>query len=467
MDKDLSFPRSFSRSTPTPTLSPSDGERVVEDRVRGCFGPGSAGLRTPRPTHFRGNRPLLNLAVLTAAFLTWPADAEARHPVPTGHPRLLGSRAELQALARERAAEYQRVVSVARQPGSDDHAAILSQSLVVAIEGDAEMGRQAKARALKFVDGPIRQGHVTFGHDLALSALAYDLCFEWWTDAEREQFHSYVNRTVDANVNSETHVFHNAWYGYKNWGIGLAGYACYHENPRAPGILNTLERDYRTRAAPALELAGDGGGWAEGYYIHYWLYEWLFFCEVARRCEGLDYSTNKLKLFTRQIVFLRPDTFIIFDRVTATKPEFKKTWLLQAMKKPELQEDQLVIANGDGKLFLQTLLPAEHQTELVAGDDLYRIGGQDYPPNRNTGPAPTCRVEVSPARSAAIDLFLHVLTTATADTISVPRAVVRQDANQVFLELSAVKLSFPVDTVGGTIERAGRSSQRLDSVIRE
>ena len=666
----------------------------------------------------------VKLAALAVALLTHPAEADGRHPVPTEHPRLLGSRAELQALAKQRATEYQRVVGVARQPGSDDHAAIISQSLVAAIEGDTEMGRAAKARALKFVDGPIRQGHVTFGHDLALSALAYDLCFEWWTDAERGRFHSYVNRTVDANVNSETHVFHNAWYGYKNWGIGLAGYAGYHENQRAPAILKTIEDDYRTRAAPALELAGDGGGWAEGYYIHYWLYEWLLFCEVARRCEGLDYyalapkfygqravasmfemypgireyrsrrpvpmgdgggrlfggdrdkalsarrilvnhfrddpahqavhafnentprssvgayaykdflwrdpsvpqgdlsrfklshlsagpghvyarsswqedathfffkcsdrftahqhldaghfviyrneelagdgghydefgtghdvnyhlrtiahstllvldpaeqwpgiragavtandggqhhnwphhngatadpadwqkgralydiadllafedqgdylyvaadatraySTNKLKLFTRQIVFLRPDTFVVFDRVTATKPEFKKSWLLQAMKKPESQGDQLVIANGGGKLFLQTLLPAEHRTELVAGDELYRIGGRDYPPARDTGPAPACRVEVSPSRAAATDLFLHVLTAANADTASVPRAVVRQDDGQVFVELSGVKLAFPVDTVGGGIERADHSSRRLASVIRE
>ena len=54
-------------------------------------------------------------------------------------------------------------------------------------------------------------------------------------------------------------------------------------------ILRTLEQDYLTRAAPALELAGAGGGWAEGYYINYWLYEWLFFCEAARWCEGVDY----------------------------------------------------------------------------------------------------------------------------------------------------------------------------------
>ena len=43
-----------------------------------------------------------------------------------------------------------------------------------------------------------------------------------------------------ANVRSETHVFHNGWYGYKNYGIGLAAYASFYENPRAPEILKTV-----------------------------------------------------------------------------------------------------------------------------------------------------------------------------------------------------------------------------------
>jgi hypothetical protein len=55
-----------------------------------------------------------------------------------------------------------------------------------------------------------------------------------------------MNRTVDANVASETHVFHNGWYGYKNWGIGLACYATYPTNPRAPEIL--AERGVRQLA---------------------------------------------------------------------------------------------------------------------------------------------------------------------------------------------------------------------------
>lgn len=638
------------------------------------------------------------------------------HPVPTEHPRLLGSRAELQALATQRPAEYQRMVAVARQAGTDDHAAIISQSLVAAIEGNADLGRQAKQRALKMVDGPIRLGHVTFGHDLALCALAYDLCFEWWTDAERERFHSYFNRTVDANVQSETHVFHNAWYGYKNWGYGLAGYASYYENPRSPAILKTLEEDFRKRAAPALELAGNGGGWAEGYYIHYWLYEWLFFCEVARRCEGVDYyalapkffsqravasmfemypgikeynsrrpvpmgdgggrtfggdrdkalsarrilvnyfrtdpahqavhafnettprvsvgnfaymdflwrdvtvpkgdlsrfklshfsagpghvyarsswgedatyfffkcsdrftahqhldaghfdifrreelagdgghydefgtvhdvnyhlrtiahstllvldpsekwpsvragkvtgndggqhhnwphhngatsdpddwqkrrvlydiaavlafedrgdflyvaadatraySTNKLKLFTRQIVYLRPGTFVIFDRVTATKPEFKKTWLLQAMKKPEQRGGDLAVTSGQGRLFVQPLLPAKRQMALASGDDVYRYDGQSFPPRRNTGSAPECRIEISPSQPSATDYFLHVLTATDATTDSVSRPAVRDEFDRVQVTLNGATLVFTKDGRGGSITRFGQQTE--------
>ncbi len=218
-----------------------------------------------------------------------PAAPTGSHAVSTEHPRLLGSRARLQDLARQQPQVYQRVEQVARVEKADEHSKIVSLSLVSAIEQDRALGRQAIELAKQTIRAPIKTGHDTFGHDLARCAIAYDLCYEYWTEEERAAFHDYMNRTVDANVNSETHVFHNAWYGYKNWGFGLACYATFYENPRAVEILRTLEQDYLTRAAPALELAGAGGGWAEGYYINYWLYEWLFFCESARWCEGVDY----------------------------------------------------------------------------------------------------------------------------------------------------------------------------------
>lgn len=246
---------------------------------------------------------------LCASLAATADDARQRHAVPDEHPRLLGPRERLQRLAGERPDAYQRVVRVARQAEADVHSKLISMALVTAIDRDRQLGRQAIDMALKFIDGPIKKGHVRFGHDLALCAIVYDLCYEYWSPEERSRFHEYVNKTVDANVRSESHVFHNGWYGYKNWGIGLACYAAYYENPRAAATLRTLESEFRKRAAPALELAGNGGGWAEGYYVNYWLYDWLFFCEVARWCEGIDYYAIAPAFFRNRAVASMFETY--------------------------------------------------------------------------------------------------------------------------------------------------------------
>jgi len=599
---------------------------------------------------------------------------------------------------------------------------MISAALVSAIEHDKQLSRATIRMAMKYIDGPIRKGHVPFGHDLARCAIVYDMCYEYWTQAERARFHDYLNKTVDANVRSESHVFHNGWYGYKNWGIALACYATYYENERADQILRDLQEDWRTRAAPALNAAGDGGGWAEGYYINYWLYEWLFFCEVARHCEGLDlytdakkfftnravagmfetypgvriynsrrpipmgdgggrmfggdrdkaltarrilvnrfrddprhqavhtfseatprasvgvyaykdflwrdptvkkgnltefrlsnispgpgyvyarsswdenatyfffkcgdrftahqhldvghflvykyeellgdaghydsfgsehdvnyhlrtiahntilvhdpseswpniragsvsgndggqshnwphhngavvdlaqwqkspelydiadilafedrgayvyvagdctksYSPSKLSYFTRQIVFIRPGTFVIFDRVCSRDARFKKTCLLQAMKVPTPIDEHLVITNGKGRLFIQTLLPRDPQVRLLTHPDLYRYGGRDYPPQRDTGPAPQCRIEISPSGQHATDYFLHVLTATDANTTSVTKAVVEAQDPDVRLVVGNVKITFTKVQVGGEIEILSDKRRFADRII--
>lgn len=635
------------------------------------------------------------------------------HPVPKEHPRLLGSLDRLQRLARDRAEAYQRVVRVARQQKADEHSKMVSMALVSAIEKDQRLGRQAIEMALKTIGGPIKKGHIPFGNDLARCAVVYDLCHPYWTPAERAKFFDYMNKTVDANVRSETHVFHNGWYGYKNWGIGLACYATYYENPRAAEILRSLQQEFLTRAGPALELAGDGGGWAEGYYVNYWLYEGLFFCEAARFCEGKDsyalapkffrnraiasmfetypgigiynsrrpvpmgdgggrvfggdrdkalsarrilvnhfgndpdhravntfnettprssvgnyaykdflwrdpgvkksdlgrfrlshispgpgyvyarsswnedatyfffkcgdrftahqhldvghfliykheelagdgghyddfgsphdvnyhlrsiahntilihdpaetwpniragavtgndggqahnwphhngavtdpaawhkdrrlydigdipafedcgpyvyvagdctkaYSPKKLAYFTRQIVFVRPGTFVIFDRVASKDPRFKKTWLLQAMKQPQGKPPNMVITNGKGRLFVQTLLPRDAEVKLHDGESLYSYGGKTYIPRRNTGPAPECRVEISPSKPARVDYFLHVLTATDATAESTHNATLQETDSEISAVLGNATISFDKAKVGGSVTIAGR-----------
>jgi Heparinase II/III-like protein len=219
---------------------------------------------------------------------------QSLHPVPGEHPRLLGSASYLKSLARQKPDAWRRVKYCAAElePGEplfDRQMKLISLGLVYVVEGDRAAGRQAVDRVMKIINAAIRSGHVTFGHDMAHCALVYDLCHDLWTSDERQKFFEYIGKTVDANVRSETGVFHNAWYGYKHWGYGLAAYATWYEYARAPEILAETERDYMERAAPALEISGAGGGFAEGYYVNYWSYEWFFFCEVARRVEGKDY----------------------------------------------------------------------------------------------------------------------------------------------------------------------------------
>jgi len=650
------------------------------------------------------------------------ATERTKRIIPEEHPRLLGSRAYLQSLAASRPDAYKRVVRVAREQKADDHAKMISMALVCAIEQDRQLGESAVRMAMKYVNGPIKKGHIPFAHDLARCAIVYDLCHEYWTADQRVQFHKYMNQTVDANVRSETHVFHNGWYGYKHWGIGLACYATYYENKHAPEILDALEEDWLTRAAPALELAGDGGGWAEGYYINYWLYEWLFFCEVARRCEGVDYyaqapkffenraiagmfetypglstyrsrrsipmgdgggrrfggdrdktlsarrilvnrfaenpdhqvvhafneltprssvgiyaykdflwrdatiekgnlagfrlshispgpgyvyarsswdddatyfffkcgdrftahqhldvghfliykheelagdgghydsfgsnhdvnyhlrtiahntillhdpsetwpniragnvtgndggqahdwphhngavtdpaqwhegrelydiaeitafedqgaylyvagdctraySSNKMDCFTRQIVFLRPDTFIIFDRVESKNAGFKKTWLLQAMKIPTRIDDLLVMTNGKGHLFIQTLFPRDPDVKIISGSDLYRYDGLNYPPSRDTGPAPECRIEVSPPESRSRDYFLHVLTATDNNTTSVSKATAIITDDEIEVSMGQTTIKFTTTQVGGGIDLTGSLRSFANEII--
>ena len=618
--------------------------------------------------------------------------------IPKDHPRLLGSLEYLQKLATERADEFLRMKSVVLK-SDETFQHMISRALVSAVENDAELGKKAIAQAMKIVNGPIRVGHVGFGTDLALTALIYDLCYPYWEEEERLKYHQYMNNTIDANVNSETAVFHNGWYGYKNWGIGIACLATWHENEQAPSYFHTLEKDYKERAAPALTLAGNGGGWGEGYYINYFSYEWLFFCEVAKNCGHPDYyeqaphfyqnlavagmfesypglkeynshrpipmgdgggriyggdrdkalssrrilvnnfrndlthqvvhtfnertprsgtginaymdflwhdtsvtrgnlndfrlshfspgagyvyarsswdddatyfffkcsdrftshqhldaghfliykheellgdgghydsfgsfhdvnyhlrtiahntmlvfnpdetwpgiragnvtgndggqahnfphhngsvsdkdawvrnmnlynigeiltftdegeflyvagdcsnaySPQKVDFFTRQILFIRPATFIIFDRVQADKPEFKKTMLMQAMKPPVQNGNNLIISNEKGKLFIQQLLPENPSVQFFSGENLYTYNGNTYPPGSNTGVAPECRIEISPAVNSGQDYFLTVLTTAESGTSSVPQAAVREQNDSVIVTLGEYQVHF-------------------------
>ena len=634
------------------------------------------------------------IIVLCILLVTNQLAALELRTVSREHPRLFGNAATLKALALQRPQEYQLMKAVATNPKNSEYARMMSISLVNAIEPNAELARTAVDLAMKRINAPIVTGHARFANVLVECAVVFDYCYAQWTPEEREKFYDYFNRTVAANVNVERGVFHNAWYSYKNWGYGIAAYATYYENPESPKLLKEIEQEFIERAAPALELSGEGGGFAEGYYVNYWIYEWTVFCQVALNCEGVDYfamapkffkyravagmfeaypgipesgsrrpvpmgdgggrvissdrdktfnarriltsyyrddpahqavfsfneitpsvcmgeyaykdflwhdtsipkgdlskfklshyspgagyvyarsswdedatyfffkcgnrftahqhldvghfliykggeligdgghynefggdhdvnyhlrtvahttmrvvdpdeswevpgrtsiragnvtandggqhfnfphhngdlsdvtqwiarqqfheigqiltfeekgdhifikadctksySPKKMEKFIRQIVFLRPGTFIIVDSVRITNPSFKTIWNLQAMKQPVKTSNELwTWSNGSGRLFLQTLLPEKTDVTLYYGDNLYTINGVSYPPEKDTGPAPECRMEITPSVGQKDYLFVHVLQATDAGVTQVPLAKVNVSGNKV------------------------------------
>jgi hypothetical protein len=171
--------------------------------------------------------------------------------------------------------------------------------------------------------------------------------------------------------------------------------------------------------------------------------EWGDWIVIMADCTKA-YSSQKLETFTRQIVFQRPGTFVIVDKVRVKDPAFKTIWNLQAMKRPTKVTDDSgndlglwTWSNGNGRLFLQTLLPEKVNVELYSGEKLYMIDGVNYPPQRDTGPAPECRMEISPAEAKTDYLFVHVLRATDAGVEMVPLAEVDVSENQVRVSIDA------------------------------
>jgi hypothetical protein len=177
------------------------------------------------------------------------------------------------------------------------------------------------------------------------------------------------------------------------------------------------------------------------------------------------YAPHKVTAFVRQIAFIRPDTFVVFDRVHAGKPQFKKTWLLHVMNPPAVTENHLVVTNGQGRLFVQTLLPRDPRINLAAGADLYRYDGADYPPARDTGPAPECRIEVSPAASNSLDYFLHVLTATNVNVTRMTPASVDVRDGRVLATCGRTTVAFSADQLGGEITIDGRRQPLATTVV--
>ncbi len=84
----------------------------------------------------------------------------------------------------------------------------------------------------------------------------------------------------------------------------------------------------------------------------------------ATRC----YAPEKCREAVRQFVYVAPDYFVIYDRVTSVKPDQTKSFLLHTQNEPvELAPGLWRGEAGGGALFLRTLLPENGKAEVIGG----------------------------------------------------------------------------------------------------
>jgi len=140
-----------------------------------------------------------------------------------------------------------------------------------------------------------------------------------------------------------------------------------------------------------------------------------------------SYSPHKLESFTRQFLHIQPDLFIIFDRVRATRADYRKYWLLHTINEPEIDGRTCKVSERDGRLFCTTVYPEDAGVRKVGGPGReFSVFGKNYPPGLTHYPRTggeewgSWRLEVTPGESRRQDFFLHVLLAGDDTLISAP-----------------------------------------------
>jgi heparin/heparan-sulfate lyase len=130
-----------------------------------------------------------------------------------------------------------------------------------------------------------------------------------------------------------------------------------------------------------------------------------------------------VKEVKRSFVFLNlagqasPAALIVFDKVVASNPAFKKYWLLHSMEEPEVRGNATTIAHG-GRMINTTLLPEGDNLEIAKvggpGKEFW-VFGENFPNEPEAGADPkefeigAWRTEVSPRKASGTDYFLNVM----------------------------------------------------------
>lgn len=177
------------------------------------------------------------------------------------------------------------------------------------------------------------------------------------------------------------------------------------------------------------------------------------------------YHADKCGLMVRQFIYLPPDHFVVFDRVTAKRAEYAKTWLLHTANEPAIRGKEFRAVQDQGRIFCRTLYPLDAVLEKIGGpgkefwadgrnwaivDRFQAPGGGDW--WRHYGHGYTeppeamgrWRVEVKPGAARTDDAFLHLIQVSGLAVEKMVASQVHERDDRIELNLRAAARTYTV-----------------------
>ncbi len=149
--------------------------------------------------------------------------------------------------------------------------------------------------------------------------------------------------------------------------------------------------------------------------------------------------SDKVSEVRRSMLFMptgieeKPAIFVVMDKITATNPSFKKTFLLHSLQEPMVDGNVTEIKRDtigyNGKLTVQTLYPQNPEIVKIGGPERQNwVVDRNYPPtggkyytgfdSAKSSEHGWGRVEISPSNRTETDYFLNVMYVSDADNLS-------------------------------------------------
>ncbi len=183
------------------------------------------------------------------------------------------------------------------------------------------------------------------------------------------------------------------------------------------------------------------------------------------------YTPDKGSHMVRQFIFLPPNHFIVFDRVTSKKAEDPTKWLLHTSNEPILTGKEFHADQGDGRIFCRTLYPADAVLEKIGGPGKeFWVDGRNWSLPNNwgfwhygyeegnrgvKGKIPETmgrwRVEVKPGQLREEDYFLHLIQASNQTVKKMVDSNVSETADRIQLTFSVGMRAYTI-----TLNKTGK-----------